>query len=292
MNLSQRTITALAEIITGDGPRNSTEKLSPYRTLGKITDFFRDFGERDLHPRSGAPSRFAYTKEKLEKFNGTDTIERVICNALDFWGEDGLNPEHAGAHLNTYLRRDGYEVTVEDRYIRMNGDRAESEPYFAVRSLRSAVVPAPSLVNLSEESITEHIAKARKKIEAGDAAGAIANAYTLIEEFLKQLVRKTGTTFNENEGDIRALYKLAAGPLHLDPKGESLENYLKAILEGLQRQIGGLFELANKASDRHARKYNPATRHAKLAVNAAFTLCEFLLESFEYQQNKNQRRAS
>jgi hypothetical protein len=63
MNLSSRTITALAEIITGDGPRDSATKLSPYRTLGKITDFFRDFGERDLHPSSGAPSRFAYTKE-------------------------------------------------------------------------------------------------------------------------------------------------------------------------------------------------------------------------------------
>jgi Abortive infection C-terminus len=63
-----------------------------------------------------------------------------------------------------------------------------------------------------------------------------------------------------------------------------LENYLKAILDGLQKQVGGLFQLANKASDRHARCYNPAKHHAKLAVNAAFTLCEFLLESYEYQQ--------
>lgn len=63
-----------------------------------------------------------------------------------------------------------------------------------------------------------------------------------------------------------------------------MKNYLKAILDGLQKQVGGLFQLANKASDRHARRYNPAKHHAKLAVNAAFTLCEFLLESYEYQQ--------
>ncbi|MEI6458289.1 MAG: abortive infection family protein [Pseudomonadota bacterium] len=50
--------------------------------------------------------------------------------------------------------------------------------------------------------------------------------------------------------------------------------------------------MANKASDRHARRYNPAPHHARLAVNAAFTLCEFLLESLEYQQKKEQRRAS
>ena len=63
-----------------------------------------------------------------------------------------------------------------------------------------------------------------------------------------------------------------------------MENYLKAILDGLQKQVGGLFQLANKASDRHARRYNPAKHHAKLAVNAAFTLCEFLLESYECRQ--------
>jgi hypothetical protein len=293
MNLSQRTLTALAEIITGDGPKSSAEKLSPYRTLAQITDFFRDFGERDMHPGSGAPSRYSYTKEKLEKFNGSDSMPRIVCNALEFWGEGDFNPEHAGAHLNTYLRRDGYEAIIENRYLRMAGDRAETEPFFAVRPLRSAVLDAPSLVKLSEESLTEHIAKAKRKIEAGDGAGAIANAYTLVEAFLKQLLRKTQTPFKESEGDIRALYKLVAGTLNVEPKGDHLENHLKTILEGLQRQIAGLFEVANKASDRHARRYNPAPHHAKLAVNAAFTLCEFLLESCEYQQQLDaKRRAS
>ena len=122
--------------------------------------------------------------------------------------------------------------------------------HFVSDTLNAALVHAPSLVQLTEASIQEHLDKARHKIVNGDPAGAIANAYTLVEEFLKQLLRKTGTTFNESEGDIRALYKAVAAPLHLDPKGESLENYLKAILEGLQRQIAGLFEVTNKASDR------------------------------------------
>jgi hypothetical protein len=80
--------------------------------------------------------------------------------------------------------------------------------------------------------------------------------------------------------------------LNLDPGGESLESYLKAILGGLQSQVGGLYELANKTSDRHARRYNPASHHARLAVNAAFTLCEFLLESLDYQTRKKAERAS
>ena len=188
--------------------------------------------------------------------------------------------ENHTATINGLLRR------MERDGFRYEGGRFVSD------ALNVIVAHAPSLVLLTEASIQEHLEKARQKIANGDPAGAIANSYTLVEEFLKQLLRKTGTAFNENEGDIRALYKLLAEPLHLAPKNDSLESYLKAILAGLQQQIGGLFELANKASDRHARKYNPAPHHARLAVNVAFTLCEFLLESHEYQQKREERRAS
>jgi len=289
MRLSSRTIAATAEILKGDPPAGYDNRLSPYRTLWQLTEFFRDFGERDIHPNSGAPSRFSYVKEKLEKFNGGEKIGQIICAGLDFWGDREADPEQAAAFLNRYLRRDGYEITREDRYIRMNGDTPETDPYFAVRPLRSTVIETATIVKLSEESITEHLAKARRKIAGGDHPGAIASAYTLVEEFIKALLRRTNTPFNLNEGDIRALYKLVAPVLNLDPKGEALENYLKAILDGLQRQLGGLYEVANKASDRHARRYNPAKHHAKLAVNAAFTLCEFLLDSYEYQQEREKK---
>jgi hypothetical protein len=188
--------------------------------------------------------------------------------------------QNHSAKINNLLRR-----MERDGFRYQNG-------HFSSASLTTGLVHAPSLVRITAGSIQEQVEKSLRKIADGDAAGAIASAYTLIEEFLKQLLRKSGTTFNESEGDIRALYKLVAGPLHLDPKGDSLENYLKSILEGLQRQVAGLFEVANKASDRHARRYNPAPHHAKLAVNTAFTFCEFLLESFEYQQRMKQKRAS
>lgn len=188
--------------------------------------------------------------------------------------------------------QENHKATINGLLRRMERDGFRCESRRFISDGLNALVIAPSITQLTEESIQEHVEKARGKIANGDAAGAIVNAYTLVETFLKQLLRKTGTPFSESEGDIRALYKAVSGPLHLDQKGESLENYLKAILEGLQRQIGGLYELANKASDRHAHRYNPAPHHARLAVNAAFTFCEFLLESFDYQESKKQRRAS
>lgn len=201
--------------------------------------------------------------------------EEIIENLTQ--AADRQPGENHKATINALLRR-----------MERDGFRYENGR-FVSDALNLAVAHAPSLVQLTEAFIQEHVEKARQKIASGDPAGAIASAYTLVEEFLKQLLRKTGTTFNENEGDIRALYKLLAEPLNLAPKTDSLESYLKAILEGLQRQIGGLFEIANKASDRHARRYNPAPHHARLAVNVAFTLCEFLLESHQYQQNRQRQ---
>lgn len=187
-----------------------------------------------------------------------------------------INPELVDSIIETLLRR-----------MKRDGFTLQSGLFVSIKP-QSTLVEVATTTALSEESITEHLEKARAKLETGDHAGAIASAHTLIEEFLKALLRKTNTTFNEIEGDIRALYKVVATPLNLDPKGDHLEKYLKAIIDGLKRQICGLYEVANKASDRHARHYNPAKHHAKLAVNTAFTLCEFILESYEYQQGRKE----
>lgn len=124
--------------------------------------------------------------------------------------------------------------------------------------------------------------KATQKIEAQDYSGAITNAYTLVEHLLKLLLTETRTEFKETEGDIRTLYKALQSPLNLDPA--NLPDPLKPIVRGFQSLIGGLYEMANSGSDRHARRFNPARHHAKLAVNAAFALCDFMVESHEYQK--------
>jgi len=160
----------------------------------------------------------------------------------------------------------------------------ESLPQLAVDILKTLV--------LTSASVTEHIEKARRKIADKDCAGAITNANTLVEEFLKEVLRQTGTSFKENEGDIRTLYNSVSDTLNLNPKGENLESHLRTILQGLKSIIAGLYDVANKASDRHARKYNPAEHHAKLAVNAALAVCEFILDSYEYQRQMSARKAN
>lgn len=129
---------------------------------------------------------------------------------------------------------------------------------FVSDKLRGGAVSSARLLSLSQESLDEQITKVDEKIDDGDFAGAITNAYSLLETFLKLLLRRLKIAFNENEGDVRKLYSVLATPLKLSPGGENVETVFKPILQGFQSQVGGLYEVANKLSDRHARKYNPA----------------------------------
>ena len=281
MRISAKTIEQLIEIITGN------TKKSPYRSGPQLIEFFRDFGERDLYGQ-GFPARAYYVQEKLRKFNGTETTEQIISAAFNFFCEDGFNPEEQAEVFNRLLIRDGYRLAIEYRSSWMEGDRiVEADPYFDIQPVLPAAILPEGLAAISHNAVNEQIVKANKRIATGDFAGAIASSYTLTEHLLKLILREAGVAFNENEGDIRALYKLVREPLNLSPAGEGIAVPLKPILDGFQKLVSGLYEVSNKASDRHARRYNPAMHHAKLAVNAAFALCEFLVESRDYQGSRD-----
>lgn len=286
MKLSAKTLERLTDIVTGN------TAVTPYRTGPRLIEFFRDFGESDTYGK-GFGSRADYARVKLNKFNGTEKMKGIVLAALDIWDEPDHDAEGVASQFNKTLARDGYRLVTVRGPGWMRGDEyVDGEPYFELRPIVENMVVAESLVGTSHDAILEQVRKANDKIETGDFAGAIASAYTLLEELLKRLLTETGTSYKEGEGDIRQLYKAIRAPLHLDPSESGIAAPLKPILEGFQKLVAGLYEVANKASDRHARKYAPAAHHAKLAVNSALTLCEFLVESHQYQQTRAMKSAA
>lgn len=276
MRLTAQSLEHLAGIITGDSQK------SPYRSGPQLVGFFNDFGEGDLYGQ-GFPARAQFARDKLDKFNGTDTMKGIVSATFDFIGEDGFNAEDAAYQFNQILSRDGFRLVMIDDYGWMDGDKeVRINPRFKVHPLGQAIVVPTSLIAISHEGVTEQVRKANQKIETGDYSGAITNAYTLVEHLLKLLLAETATAFKETEGDIRALYKVLQPSSNLDPA--KIQEPLKPIVGSFQTLIGGLYEMANKGSDRHACRFNPTRHHAKLAVNAAFVLCDFLVESRDYQE--------
>lgn len=183
MNISAKTIARLVDIITGNSEK------SPYRSGPLLIEFFRDFGERDLYGQ-GFPSRASYVQVKLRKFNGMETMGKIISAAFDFF-EDGFNPEEEAEVFNRLLVRDGYRLVMEYRSGWMEGDRyVEADPYFEVQPILPAAVVPQRLAAISHHAVNEQISKANKRIAAGDFAGAIASSYTLTEHLLKLILRK------------------------------------------------------------------------------------------------------
>jgi|GEM_PF-2802071 len=134
---------------------------------------------------------------------------------------------------------------------------------------------------LSHKYIAEQIKKTNKKIDEVDYSGAITNARSLVEQVLMELAGRLNPEI-KNSGDLNKLYNLVAKEMNLQAANYSIDGF-KQILSGLCSIISGLSNLRNELSDAHARKFDPTFHHARIAINSAHSICEFLLDSYEHQ---------
>ena len=82
----------------------------------------------------------------------------------------------------------------------------------------------------------------------------------------------------KNDGKIDNLWARTKKTLKIDLKKDEIPDFVFQILSGLDTTINGLAGMSNNAGDRHANKFNTKRHHAKLAVNATMTLCEFIID--------------
>jgi hypothetical protein len=75
--LSQRTITALQRVITGDKVDSDVPALAPYQSGPKLVAFFNEHGFNDVYG-NGFPSRWAYVEGKLNELNGRPELSTLI----------------------------------------------------------------------------------------------------------------------------------------------------------------------------------------------------------------------
>lgn len=123
-----------------------------------------------------------------------------------------------------------------------------------------------------------------------DPSGAITMARTTTETVLKHLADKFGETY-DNE-TLPVLYKKIASKLNLSPNQHN-EELFKKILGGCSSIADGLGNIRNVYGDAHGqgeKQIKPAIRHARLAVNAAATLCIFLIETYDHNSTITQSK--
>ena len=272
MKISQLTISDLAKIITGDS------EISPYRSGPKLVDFFNQFGFNDTYGQ-GFPTRLVYAEAQITSLNGTKKLEEVFTATVDprNFIDSEISIQDMISRVNEFLKFDGYELI-------------EKNHFYKVRSISSGLVQSeisfPKASDISHIFIHEQLEKCETKIKEKDFDGAITNSRSLIEGILREIERSTTGETLKYDGDLVKLYKRVQKILNLEPSRPDISGTLKQILSGFTSIISGLAGMRNKMSDSHASFYKPEKHHAKLAVNTARTLADFIFSTYAYQIEK------
>ena len=273
MKLSDYSTQRVGEFIAGDADG------WPYRSGPKLVAYFNKLGFREVYGQ-GFPSRATFAKEKVAELNGKPKLKDALRELLDprLWLEvSNGTVEGCAEQVNEILRYDGYEVVRDGNF-------------YKVRELSGAVIEIENRFaeseELSELLIEEQIQKCREKVEGGDYSGAITNARSLIEAVCTKIEADLDPNALGNDGDLVKLFNRVRKLLNLDPSRQDINESLKQVLSGLSNIINGLAAMRNKMSDAHGVAYKPSRHHAKLAVNAAKTLADFLFDTMSYQIEK------
>jgi hypothetical protein len=259
--------------LTSTGTRGLFRNLMTDSTVNIISSAFHDEGFA-ANPDCTYEDSSVTTQEHLESVNWTDPAHvhracRVFEHLLISW--------HDSPYLDRFyasLRRDGCTVDYPGAgLITPPADRG------TLRSL-------PSLATLTDPSaIQEQLDRIQRAI-IDDPALAIGSAKELVESTAKVVLIERGRTVNEKD-DLAALARAAQEALGLHPSsttpGPDGSDAVKKILGAVSTIATGLSELRNRG---YGTGHGPAAarvglraRHAHLAVNAAVTWCQLLLDT-------------
>lgn len=115
-----------------------------------------------------------------------------------------------------------------------------------------------------------------------DPPTAITAACAIVESLCKVYIAENGLTL-PSDLSIRPLWKTVQEHLGLGPKSAVTDD-MRQILGGLASVLNGVGDLRTHAGNAHGKgseAFNVEPRHARLAVHAAHTLANFVLETWE-----------
>lgn len=150
---------------------------------------------------------------------------------------------------------------------------------FIIRKLGSTIsVSAPSVKTIDRSYITDLSDRAMKDVIDGNYDSAITKSRTLLEEVFCYVIEKKGEEPSES-GDIGKLYNQVK-QLYNMHQSKDMDKRINGLLSGLEKILSAIAEMRNKGSDSHgvgARRINIADHHARLFVNSAMTMADFVL---------------
>jgi hypothetical protein len=278
IDLSDQSIDALAEIISGGGANDSEPPIGLYRQMWKIEAWFRPFGVKV----DTSQSRVAATKTAISLamfLDSDDLVQRILeksADPRDFITE----PERhvtVVEYLNKRLAFDDLRLEISGRKVRLIQVSSDSQ---AVGDLTSAAI------NFDFDTVHRDLDRALRSAN-DDPDASVTAACSLIESVCRSILAELEVPLPSKQ-DISGLYRAVREPLGLSPEKEGLSAEIvadvRAVLSGLVTAVQSIGALRTHGGSAHGKTRGARrvdARIAKLAVHSASAVALFLIETWQ-----------
>lgn len=140
---------------------------------------------------------------------------------------------------------------------------------------------AEVIKKLNYEAIDEEFDRAVRNAESNPRE-AVSAACNILESVFKTYIEEEGLAAPKKK-DLQGLWKVVREDMNFNPSRIE-DRDLQEILSGLFASVNGIGALRTHASSAHGagkQAYRLQPRHARLAVHAAHTLANFVLETWQ-----------
>ena len=259
---------------------NSNIKVSmPYLSGPMLCDMSNKFGLPVTYAwNGGAQSRWAYMDDLLahciQNGHESDLLSFLFSKGQFTEKLRGQTPEtidYAYSHIVKAI------INQINGILYFSGNElVQTGSVFVIQKIGTTIsVAAPSVTAIDRRYITDISERAMKDISDGNYDSAITKSRTLVEEVFCYVIEKKGV----ESGDMGKLYNQVKQIYNMH-QDKDVDKRINGLLSGLEKILSAIAEMRNKASDSHgvgAKRINISDYHARLFVNSAMTMADFVL---------------
>jgi hypothetical protein len=266
-------------------------KLSmPYLSGPQLCDLSNKFGlVASYNWGGGSRSRWEYLDSLMEHCIKNERFSELLSYMFDkAQFVDKLRC------LSAHDIEDAHRKIIDEALCRINGELyfggnelCITGSKFILRSIGSVLtIEAPTIKVIDRPYIKDLYDRALKDIDDGNTDSAFTKSRTIVEETFCYAIEKADETPSD-KGDIGKLYGQVKTLYNLSQKQDK-EQWANELLSGLEKILNAITQFRNKQGDAHGagikRQIIPE-RYARLVLNSAFTMAEFVLAVMLNKQN-------
>lgn len=278
-------------ILDGDAQFRSDELGEdvslPYQSGPMLVETLNRFG---LPSTYDSLSRWMCVEKLIDHCMDTQQISKMFAYFFDLrrfhkdlqgLGADEIDRRHK-AIVNAVIGAINGELLFGGNELKRLGNAYSVSPIDG-----SPAMETPSIERIDRHYVKDVAERAQRDVAQGEYDSALTKARTLLEEVFCQVIERKGEK-PSSSGDINKLFNQAKNPynIHAD---KNTDRRVCDLVNGLNKIVDSITQMRNTQSDAHgvgATRVNIESYHARLAVNAAANVTDFMLSVAERAESR------